>query len=82
MRPCKVGGVAQRPKELYKAHRVGTVLAKSRNLASAFAGVEQGTSCSTRQSSPKGMVVSETSYGKNVKRKVAPIGQISRRDKF
>ncbi|RZS15936.1 hypothetical protein BHM03_00047849 [Ensete ventricosum] len=39
------------------------------------------TSCSARRSSPKGMVVSETSSGKNVKRKVAPIGQISRRDK-
>ncbi|RRT44000.1 hypothetical protein B296_00048211 [Ensete ventricosum] len=60
---------------------VGTVLAKSRNLASAFAGAEQGTSCSARLSSPKGMVVSETSSGKNVKRKVAPAGQISKRDK-
>ncbi|RWW39222.1 hypothetical protein BHE74_00055474 [Ensete ventricosum] len=30
---------------------------------------EQGTSCLVRQSSPKGMVVSETSSGKNVKRK-------------
>ncbi|RRT38743.1 hypothetical protein B296_00047936 [Ensete ventricosum] len=58
-----------------------TVLAKGRNLASAFAGAEQGTSCSARRSSPKGMVVSETSSGENVKRKVAPTGQISRRDK-
>ncbi|RWW16529.1 hypothetical protein GW17_00019590 [Ensete ventricosum] len=61
---------------------VETVLAKSHNLASAFAGAEQGTSCSARRSSPKGMVVSETSSGKNVKRKVAPTGPISRRDKF
>ncbi|RRT51221.1 hypothetical protein B296_00018731 [Ensete ventricosum] len=60
---------------------VGTVLAKSRNLARAFAGAEQGTSCSARRSSLKGMVVSETSSGKNAKRKVALIGQISRRDK-
>ncbi|RRT37081.1 hypothetical protein B296_00048090 [Ensete ventricosum] len=44
--------------------------------------VEQGTSCSARRSSPKGMLVSETSSGKYVKRKVAPTGQISRRDKF
>ncbi|RWW13031.1 hypothetical protein GW17_00023279 [Ensete ventricosum] len=50
-------------------------------IPSAFAGAEQDTSCSARRSSPKGMVVSETSSGKNVKRKVAPIGQISRRDK-
>ncbi|RRT74345.1 hypothetical protein B296_00020598 [Ensete ventricosum] len=42
---------------------------------------EQGTSCSARRSSPKGMVVSETSSGKNVKRKVTLIGRISRRDK-
>ncbi|RWW50788.1 hypothetical protein BHE74_00042918 [Ensete ventricosum] len=60
---------------------VGTVLAKGHDLASAFAGAEQGTSCSARRSSPKGMVVSETSSGKYVKRKVAPIGQVSRRDK-
>ncbi|RRT73544.1 hypothetical protein B296_00010524 [Ensete ventricosum] len=59
-----------------------TVLAKGRNLASAFAGAEKGTSCSARRSSLKGMVVSETSSGKYVKRKVAPAGQISRRDKF
>ncbi|RRT34058.1 hypothetical protein B296_00049911 [Ensete ventricosum] len=58
-----------------------TVLAKGRNLAGAFAGVEQGTSCSARRGSPKGMVVSETSSGKYVKRKVAPTGQISRSDK-
>ncbi|RWV85836.1 hypothetical protein GW17_00052339 [Ensete ventricosum] len=58
-----------------------TVLAKSRNLASAFAGAEQGTSCSARQSSLKGMVVSETSSEKNAKRKVAPTGQICRRDR-
>ncbi|RZS16102.1 hypothetical protein BHM03_00048064 [Ensete ventricosum] len=50
-------------------------------VPSAFAGAEQGTSCSTSRSSPKGMVVSETSNGKYVKRKVAPTGQISRRDK-
>ncbi|RWW17275.1 hypothetical protein GW17_00018803 [Ensete ventricosum] len=50
-------------------------------IPSAFAGVEQGTSCSARRSSPKGMVVSETSSGKNVKRKVALTEQISRRDK-
>ncbi|RWW01501.1 hypothetical protein GW17_00035453 [Ensete ventricosum] len=81
MRPCKVGGVRQLPKELCKAHKVGTALVKSRNLASAFAGAEQGTCCSARRSSPKGMVVSETSNGKNVKRKVAPTGQISRGDK-
>ncbi|RRT49978.1 hypothetical protein B296_00034504 [Ensete ventricosum] len=60
---------------------VGTVSAKSRNLANAFAGAEQGTSYSARRSSPKGMVVSETSSGKNAKRKVAPTGQISKRDK-
>ncbi|RRT83288.1 hypothetical protein B296_00001344 [Ensete ventricosum] len=47
--------------------------------ASAFVGAEQGTSCSAR-SSPKGMVVSKTSSGKNEKRKVAPTRQISRRD--
>ncbi|RWW13284.1 hypothetical protein GW17_00023011 [Ensete ventricosum] len=40
---------------------VGTVLAKSRNLASEFARAEQGIICSARRSSPKGMVVSETS---------------------
>ncbi|RWV83931.1 hypothetical protein GW17_00054402 [Ensete ventricosum] len=51
----------------------GTVLAKSRNLSSAFAGAEQGISCSARWNSPKGMVVSEISSGKNVKRKVALI---------
>ncbi|RZS22164.1 hypothetical protein BHM03_00054898 [Ensete ventricosum] len=73
MRSCKVGGVAQRLKELCKAHRVGTVLAKSHNLVGAFVGLEQGISYSTRQSSPKGMVVSETFSGKNVKRKVALI---------
>ncbi|RWV78274.1 hypothetical protein GW17_00060779 [Ensete ventricosum] len=50
-------------------------------IPSAFAGAEQGTSCSARRSSQKGMVVSETSSGKNVKRKVDPIRQISRRDK-
>ncbi|RZR72207.1 hypothetical protein BHM03_00011165 [Ensete ventricosum] len=50
-------------------------------ILSTFAGAEQGISCSARRSSPKGMVVSETSSGKNVKRKIAPIGQISRRDK-
>ncbi|RZS28031.1 hypothetical protein BHM03_00061582 [Ensete ventricosum] len=55
--------------------------AKGRNLASAFTGAEQGTSCSARRSSPKGMVVFETSSGKYVKRKVAPAEQISRRDK-
>ncbi|RWW87379.1 hypothetical protein BHE74_00003799 [Ensete ventricosum] len=60
---------------------VGTVLAKSRNLTSAFAGAEQGTSCSARRSNPKGIMVSETSSRKNAKRKVAPIGQISRRDR-
>ncbi|RWW00284.1 hypothetical protein BHE74_00036670 [Ensete ventricosum] len=60
---------------------LGTVLAKSHNLASVFAGAEQGTSCSVRRSSPKGMVVSKTSSGKNAKRKVAPTGQISKRDK-
>ncbi|RWW72866.1 hypothetical protein BHE74_00019292 [Ensete ventricosum] len=49
---------------------VGTVLAKSCNLASEFARAEQGIICSARRSSPKGMVVSETSSGKNVKRKV------------
>ncbi|RRT55259.1 hypothetical protein B296_00007130 [Ensete ventricosum] len=72
MRLYKVRGVAKRLKELCKAHRVGTVLAKSHNLASAFAGAEQGTSCSAGRNSPKGMVVSETSSGKNTKRKVAP----------
>ncbi|RZS13602.1 hypothetical protein BHM03_00045220 [Ensete ventricosum] len=50
-------------------------------IPSAFAGAEQGISCSARRSSPKGMVVFETSSGKNVKRKVAQTGQISRRDK-
>ncbi|RRT37738.1 hypothetical protein B296_00035162 [Ensete ventricosum] len=50
-------------------------------IPSAFAGTEQGTSCSARRSSPKGMVISGTSNEKNVKRKVAPTGQISRRDK-
>ncbi|RRT57773.1 hypothetical protein B296_00016920 [Ensete ventricosum] len=60
---------------------VEIVLAKGRNLASAFAGAEQGTSCSARRSSPKGMMVSETSSRKNTKRKVAPTGQISKRDK-
>ncbi|RWW10927.1 hypothetical protein GW17_00025503 [Ensete ventricosum] len=64
-----------------EAPRVGTVLAKSRNLASAFAEAEQDTSCSVRRSSPKRMVVFETSSGKNAKRKVAPILQISRRDR-
>ncbi|RRT31402.1 hypothetical protein B296_00056876 [Ensete ventricosum] len=44
-------------------------------------GAEQGTSCSARWSSPKGMVVSKTFSGKYVKRKVALIGQMSRRDK-
>ncbi|RRT37658.1 hypothetical protein B296_00049216, partial [Ensete ventricosum] len=48
---------------------------------SAFAGAKQGTSCSARRSNPKEMVVSEASSGKNVKRKVAPTGQISKRDK-
>ncbi|RZS24165.1 hypothetical protein BHM03_00057204 [Ensete ventricosum] len=43
--------------------------------------VQSSQSCSARQSSLKGMVVSETFNGKNVKRKVAPTGQISRRDK-
>ncbi|RWW02578.1 hypothetical protein GW17_00034324 [Ensete ventricosum] len=43
--------------------------------------IQQGTSCSARWSSPKGMVVSEISSGKYVKRKVASAGQISRRDK-
>ncbi|RWW76965.1 hypothetical protein BHE74_00014909 [Ensete ventricosum] len=37
--------------------------------------------CSAKRSNPKGMVVSETSSGKNAKRKVAPTGQISKRDK-
>ncbi|RZR89205.1 hypothetical protein BHM03_00016895 [Ensete ventricosum] len=60
---------------------VGTVLAKGHDLASAFAGAEQGTSCSARRSSPKGMVVSETSSGKYVKRKVAPVGQHGAKDK-
>ncbi|RRT37186.1 hypothetical protein B296_00045984 [Ensete ventricosum] len=32
-------------------------------------------------SSPKAIVVSETSSGKNTKRKIAPTGQISRRDR-
>ncbi|RZS00211.1 hypothetical protein BHM03_00029873 [Ensete ventricosum] len=36
---------------------------------------EQGTSCLVRQSSPKGMVVSETSSGKNVKRKVTQLAE-------
>ncbi|RWV94355.1 hypothetical protein GW17_00043115 [Ensete ventricosum] len=45
-------------------------------------GAEQDTSCSARRSSLKGMVVFETSSGKNAKRKVTPTGQISRRDKF
>ncbi|RWW50209.1 hypothetical protein BHE74_00043551 [Ensete ventricosum] len=53
-----------------KAHRVGTVLANGRNLTSAFVGVEQGTSCSARRSSPKGMVVSETSSGRNARGKL------------
>ncbi|RRT48622.1 hypothetical protein B296_00030248, partial [Ensete ventricosum] len=52
--------------------QVGTVLAMGRNLASAFAGAEQDISCSARRSSLKGIVVSETSSGKNTKRKVAP----------
>ncbi|RWW05890.1 hypothetical protein BHE74_00009018 [Ensete ventricosum] len=69
MRPCKVGCVAQRPKELCKPHRA---------LASTRA--EQGISCSAKRKSPKGMV-SETSSGKNAKRKVAPTRQISRRDR-
>ncbi|RWW71279.1 hypothetical protein BHE74_00021005 [Ensete ventricosum] len=43
--------------------------------------IQQGTSCSARWSSPKGMVVSEISSGKYVKRKVASAGQISKRDK-
>ncbi|RRT47413.1 hypothetical protein B296_00002510 [Ensete ventricosum] len=60
---------------------VGTVLVKDRNLASVFTGAEQGKSCSARRSSPKAMVVSKTSSGKYVKRKVAPTGQISRKDK-
>ncbi|RRT54087.1 hypothetical protein B296_00043389 [Ensete ventricosum] len=60
---------------------VETVLVKGHNLANAFTGVEQGISCSARRSSSMGMVVSETSSGKYVKRKVAPTGQISRRDK-
>ncbi|RZS25514.1 hypothetical protein BHM03_00058732, partial [Ensete ventricosum] len=47
----------------------------------AFAGAEQGTCCSARRSNPKGIMVSETSSRKNAKRKVAPIGQISRRDR-
>ncbi|RRT52368.1 hypothetical protein B296_00027483 [Ensete ventricosum] len=67
---------------LFDMKRIQTVLAaKGRNLASAFTGAEQGTSCSARRSSPKGMVVFETSSGKYVKRKVAPAEQISRRDK-
>ncbi|RRT31839.1 hypothetical protein B296_00046982 [Ensete ventricosum] len=44
-------------------------------------GAEQGTRCSARRGSPEGMVVSETSSGKKLKRKVAPTGQISRRNK-
>ncbi|RWW42916.1 hypothetical protein BHE74_00051480 [Ensete ventricosum] len=43
--------------------------------------VQSSQSCSARRNNPKGMVVSETSSGKYVKRKVAPTGQISRRDK-
>ncbi|RRT62362.1 hypothetical protein B296_00023656 [Ensete ventricosum] len=50
-------------------------------IPSAFAGAEQGTSCSARRSNPKGMVVFETSSGKNAKRKVALTRQISKRDK-
>ncbi|RRT62089.1 hypothetical protein B296_00034923, partial [Ensete ventricosum] len=49
---------------------LGTVLANGRNLASAFVRVEQGTSCSARRSSPKGMVVSETSNGRNARGKL------------
>ncbi|RRT34837.1 hypothetical protein B296_00056128 [Ensete ventricosum] len=64
-----------------RSRSVGIALAKNRNLASAFAGAEQGTSCSARRSNLKGMVVSETSNGKNAKWKVAPIGQISMRGK-
>ncbi|RWW77154.1 hypothetical protein BHE74_00014705 [Ensete ventricosum] len=75
-------GVMEHQNFLLGMERIlGTVLAKSRNLASAFAGAEQGTSCSARRSSPKGTVVFETSNGKNVKRKVASTGQISKKDK-
>ncbi|RZS22732.1 hypothetical protein BHM03_00055551 [Ensete ventricosum] len=44
-------------------------------------GQNKSQSCLARRSSPKGMVVSDTSSGKNAKRKVAPTGQISKRDK-
>ncbi|RZR94872.1 hypothetical protein BHM03_00023631 [Ensete ventricosum] len=38
---------------------VETILAKGRNLASAFAGAEQDISCLARRSSPKGMIKME-----------------------
>ncbi|RWW65984.1 hypothetical protein BHE74_00026679 [Ensete ventricosum] len=50
-------------------------------IPSAFAGAEQGISCSVRRSSPKGLMVFKTSSGKYLKSKVAPTRQISRRDK-
>ncbi|RWW83112.1 hypothetical protein BHE74_00008396 [Ensete ventricosum] len=59
----------------------GTKLEAFETRIQVFTGAEQSTNYSTRRSSPKGMVVSETSSGKYVKRKVAPAGQISRRDK-
>ncbi|RWV85873.1 hypothetical protein GW17_00052294, partial [Ensete ventricosum] len=46
-----------------------------------FAGAEQCTRLFNKIEQSKGMVISETSRGKDMKRKVASIGQISKRDK-
>ncbi|RWV97390.1 hypothetical protein GW17_00039825 [Ensete ventricosum] len=59
----------------------GDCIGEGSQSSRCICGVEQGTSCSARRSSSKGMLVSETSSGKYVKRKVAPTGQISKRDK-
>ncbi|RWV83221.1 hypothetical protein GW17_00055201 [Ensete ventricosum] len=56
-----------------------SVLWSIKIFSSAWKGYVR--SFSVRRSSPKGIVVSETSSGKNTKRKVAPTRQISRRDK-
>ncbi|RZS15200.1 hypothetical protein BHM03_00047006 [Ensete ventricosum] len=52
-----------------------------RVVASSPLGSWRSLGYSARRCSPKGMVVSEISSGKYVKRKVAPGGQISKRDK-
>ncbi|RWV96806.1 hypothetical protein GW17_00040457 [Ensete ventricosum] len=59
----------------------GDCIGEESQSSKCICGAEQGTSCSARRSSPKGIVVFETSSGKNAKRKVAPTGHISMRDR-